>query len=92
VLFYRAMPDVPFQDRAPDDPGLTDYDRAHARIYLRLLDAAADKADWREVVTTLFGLDASADPERARTLYETHLARARWVAAQGYREMVWGKP
>ncbi len=86
------MPDVPFQDRAPDDPGLTDYDRAHARIYLRLLDAAADKADWREVVTTLFGLDASADPERARTLYETHLARARWVAAQGYREMVWGKP
>lgn len=86
------MPDVPFQDRAPDDPGLTDYDRAHARIYLRLLDAAADKADWHEVVQTLFGLNASIEPERALTVYETHLARARWIAAQGYREMVWGRP
>lgn len=86
------MPDVPFQDRAPDDPGLTDYDRAHAQTYLRLLDAAADNADWHEVVQTLFGLNASIEPERALTVYETHLARARWIAAQGYREMVWGKP
>lgn len=85
------MADVRFHDRAPDGPVLTDYDRFQARTYLRLLDAATDKADWHEVVQTLFGLNASIEPERALTVYETHLARARWVAAQGYTELVWGK-
>jgi hypothetical protein len=85
------MTDVRFRDRAPDAPEITDYDRFVAQTYLRLLDAAADGTDWREVVAALFGRDASADPEAALIVYETHLARARWIAAQGYREIVWGK-
>jgi hypothetical protein len=36
----------------------------HMALYLRLLDAARDGADWREAVQILFGLD----PELIRTL------------------------
>ena len=30
--------------------------------YLRLLDAAAEKADWREAATLVLGLDCDAAP------------------------------
>ena len=40
-------PDV--ADLAPVDPVLTAYDEQHVVTYLRLLDADAGKADWREV-------------------------------------------
>ena len=40
-------PDV--ADLAPDDPVLTAYDEQHVVTYLRLLDADADHADWRDV-------------------------------------------
>ena len=42
-------PDV--ADLAPDDPVLTAYDEQHVVTYLRLLDADADNADWREVAS-----------------------------------------
>lgn len=44
-----------------DSPPLTDrvnaYDVAHLATCLRLLDAAEEGADWREVVRIVFGLD-----------------------------------
>jgi hypothetical protein len=40
-------PDV--DDLAPTDTMLTVYDEQHMITYLRLLDADADGADWREV-------------------------------------------
>lgn len=78
-----AMP--AFDDRAPDADHVTAYDERHHRTYWRLLDAAAENADWREVVQVIFGIDAAAEPERARTIYDTHLARARWMSETGYR-------
>jgi hypothetical protein len=42
-------PDV--ADTAPSDSGLTVYDEEHVITYLRLLDADAKGADWREVRT-----------------------------------------
>lgn len=36
-------------DLAPVDEVLTDYDEEHLITYLRLLDAAEEGADWREV-------------------------------------------
>jgi hypothetical protein len=57
-------------------------------LYLRLLDAATDGADWREAVHILFGLDPECDPDRARRVHDTHLARARWMTTHGYRELV----
>lgn len=82
------MTDKNFLDEPPESLALTDYDRAHAKLYMRLLDAAADGADWREVVSVLFGLNPQDDPDRARHIYDTHLARARWMTEHGYRQLL----
>ena len=82
-----------FDDTPPTPDHLTDYDRRHAKLYLRLLDAAAEDANWREVSGVLFGIDAGTEPDRARRVYDAHLERARWMTRQGYRELIdWGWP
>lgn len=73
------MTSAEFQERAPTGDALTDYDRAHASLYLRLLDAETAGADWREIVPLLFGLDVASDPKRAEDMHATHLARAKWL-------------
>ncbi len=82
----RTTPE--FMDAPPPGPELTAYDHAHLVLYLRLLDAARDGADWREVVQVLFALDPAQDPERCRQVYEAHLARAQWMTQHGYRELL----
>lgn len=81
-----TMPD--FQDRPPESPRLTRYDEQHLATYLRLLDADEEGADWREVVRIIFGLDPAREPARARTVHESHLARARWMTEVGYRHLL----
>lgn len=75
-----------------DSPPLTDrvnaYDEAHLATYLRLLDAAEEGADWREVARIVFGLDVTSDPERAKRIHDSHLARARWMTENGYRHLL----
>lgn len=75
-----------------DCPPLTDrvnaYDEQHLVTYIRLLDAAEEGADWRDVVCIVFVLDVASDPERARRVYDTHLARARWMTETGYRHLL----
>ena len=68
----------------PDRPHLTSYDEAHLTHYLRLLDANEEGADWREAVSVIFGLDPAAEPEHAKTVHDSHLARARWMTDIGY--------
>ncbi len=82
------MSEPTFQDQAPDAPTLTAYDRQHLKTYLRLLDAEADQADWREAAALVLGLDVEADPDRARRMYDSHLARARWMSEHGYRHLL----
>lgn len=77
-----------FDDRPPDLPHVTAYDERHLRTYLRLLDAADEGADWREVVQIIFGLDPEREPERARIVHDSHLARARWMSRRGYRDLL----
>jgi hypothetical protein len=77
-----------FLDEPPQSLTLTSYDRAHMTLYMRLLDSARDGADWREAVQILFGLDAEHDAKRCRQIHDAHLARARWMADQGCRELV----
>jgi hypothetical protein len=72
----------------PQSPSLTDYDREHFKLYLRLLDAAEEGADWREVVRVVFSLDPDSEPERARRTYEAHLQRARWMTTHGYKDLL----
>jgi hypothetical protein len=82
------MADPAFEDRPPGGDQVTDYDRHHHRTYWRILDAEAEQADWREVVAVVFGIDPAAEPGRARTVYDAHLARARWMSDSGYRQLL----
>lgn len=77
-----------FDDSPPDLPHVTPYDERHLKTYLRLLDAAEEGADWPEVVQVIFGLDAGREPERARKVHDSHLARARWMSRTGYRDLL----
>jgi hypothetical protein len=80
-------PDV--ADRAPSDPdGLTPYDHEHAILYLRLLDADTEGADWREAAKIVLHIDPEREPARARQAYDSHLARARWMSNRGYRHLL----
>lgn len=77
-----------FEDSPPLTDRINSYDEAHLTTYLRLLDAAEEGVDWREVVRIVFGLDPSVDPDRARRIHDTHLARARWMTETGYRHLL----
>jgi hypothetical protein len=78
-------------DLAPADDQLTPYDEEHLVTYLRLLDADAQGADWRHVVRAVLHIDPDHEPQRARTAFESHLMRAKWMTERGYRQLVQGK-
>ena len=86
------MTQAAFLDRPPESATLTDYDRSHMKLYLRLLDAATDGAAWQEAVSVLFGIDPDKNPERARRVHDSHLARARWMTEHGYRLLANERP
>ena len=83
---------APFDASPPDADHISSYDRRHLATYLRLLDAAEEGADWREATFLIFGLDAATDHCKAQQVYEWHLARARWMVTNGYRELLEGTP
>jgi hypothetical protein len=79
-----------FEDRPPESETLTAYDERNLITYLRLLDADEDGADWREVVLIIFGLDPEQEPERAKCVHDSHLARAQWMTKVGYEYLLMG--
>jgi hypothetical protein len=81
-------PDV--ADLAPTDPALTSYDEQHLVTYWRLLDADADAADWKDVTRIVLHIDPDREPVRARDAFDSHLARAKWMADRGYRDLLRG--
>jgi hypothetical protein len=81
-------PDV--ADIAPTGPTLTAYDEQHLVTYLRLLDADAEGADWREVAKIVLHIDPTREPARAKRAFESHLARAKWMTEHGYRHLLRG--
>ena len=56
--------------------------------YMRLLDADAKGADWREVAQIVLYIDPDRELDRARQAFESHLARAKWLARHGYRHLL----
>ncbi len=82
--------DPPVADTAPVESVLTGYDEEHLITYLRLLDADADGADWREVAKIVLHIDPDGEPHRARRAWESHLARAKWMTESGYRHLLRG--
>ena len=85
------MTEALIKEAPPTSDHLTDYDRSHLKTYLRLLDAAAEDADWREVACIVLGLDPGTDPERARRIHAAHLDRAQWMTRVGYRDLLSGR-
>lgn len=77
-----------FLDEPPADERVTDYDRTHLVTYMRLLDAENDDADWEEAVHVIFGIDPTRDRDRAARVHASHLARARWMTENGYRDLL----
>jgi hypothetical protein len=75
-------------DLAPSDPALTPYDQEHLITYLRLLNADAEGADWCHVVRMVLHIDPDQDADRARRAFDSHLARAQWMTAVGYRHLL----
>jgi Uncharacterized conserved protein (DUF2285) len=75
---------------APTEPILTSYDQQHAVTYLRLLDADAAEADWREVASIVLHIDPYVEPQRARRAWESHLTRAKWMTDSGYVHLLRG--
>lgn len=86
------MSDGTLRDTPICEPQVTPYDRGHLQAYLRLLDADAARADWREAARLILGLDVAADPARARRIHDIHLDRARWMAKAGYRDLLKARP
>jgi hypothetical protein len=82
------MTALSFDDSPPESDRVTAYDERHFVTYLRLLDAAAEWADWREAVQVVFALDPEKEPERARLVHDSHLARARWMTETGFRHLL----
>ena len=78
------------EDLAPTGPVLTRYDEEHIISYLRMLDADAEGADWREVVQTVLHIDPQSEPDRAQRAFASHLARAKWLTEVSYRHLLRG--
>jgi hypothetical protein len=84
---------VPTSDRrideeVPDLDKVTAYDVAHIPTYEVLLIAEAEGADWRHVARAVLNIDPDCEPERARRVWASHLARARWMATSGRRKLL----
>ena len=75
------------QTLAPEGP-VTAYDRDHATVYLRLLDAETAGADWRVAAEIVLGLGANVTEADARRIHDSHLARAHWLVDGGYAELL----
>lgn len=86
------MPKRPLTPKKADAPPfadtLTRYDEEHLVTYLRLLDADAEGADWAEVTRLVLQIDPAQEPARARIVFESHLARAKWMTKHGYQHLL----
>ena len=83
---------TPVADVAPVEPFLTGYDMDHLVTYLRLLDAGADGADWREVAMIVLRLDVENDPDRTKQIWQSHLARVKWMTTSGFKHLLLQAP
>ncbi|MGY3116180.1 hypothetical protein ACVWXQ_000115 [Bradyrhizobium sp. S3.14.4] len=77
-------------DLAPADSIVMPYDFVHLVTYWRLLDADREGADWREVSRIILRIDPAREPHHARQVYDSHLARAKWMTEEGYKYLLRG--
>ena len=83
--------DVPGEHIPLDTAELTDYDRAHFKHYIMMLDGDAAGASWQEIMRIVFQVDPDADPARCKSRFDAHLSRARWMTREGYKHLLDGQ-
>jgi hypothetical protein len=84
----KRKADTELLNEVPWSDGLTDYDRAHFVVYLRLLDACAAGASDSEMSRIVLGIDPNKEPVHAKSVLDSHLRRARWMTEHGYRHLL----
>lgn len=72
---------------APTGEVVTDYDRAHFRHYIQLLDAHSAGVDSDIMCRSILDIDPDKDPEDAHRILESHLDRAVWMSKIGFRQI-----
>lgn len=77
-----------YRDQAPTGETVTDYDRRCFKLYIMLMDADDAGVPWDDSYPHLFEENVGADRQRAERRHRSHLDRARWVAATGYRQLI----
>ena len=79
---------IKIADEVPLSDHVTDYDRDHFVIYIRLLDAENSGASDNEMAYEILGIDPVKEPERAKCALSSHLQRARWMTTEGYKDLL----
>ena len=77
-----------FRERAPTVEEITDYDRRCFKLYIMLIDADDAGVSWDDSYPHLFDEPIGANRQRAESRHSSHLARARWMVAKGYRQLL----
>ena len=77
-----------WQDEAPWSDHVPDYDLAYNATYIRLLDAAFEGTNHRDIARVVLGIDPKSEPERASMALASHLTRAFWMMRVGWKQMM----
>ena len=77
-----------FREHAPTVEQITDYDRRCFKLYIMLIDADDAGVPWDDSYPHLFEEHVGADRQWAERRYRSHLNRARWMVAAGYRQLI----
>ena len=91
VSMPSSQPVPEIADEVPWADGITEYDNRLHDTYLQLLDADNDGIGKDEMARRIFGIEPDKEPERARKVVASHLARARWMSRVGYRYLAAGQ-
>jgi hypothetical protein len=75
-------------DLAPTEPRFTEYDQRHMALYLSLLHAKAEGTSDTVIARNVFGIDAVLEPDRAKTVIESHHRRALWLSGPGSQHVL----
>jgi len=70
---------------APTASIVTAEDRRYFPIYIQLLDLDSAGKCWKETTRKLLEIDPDEDSEMARRLYDSYLARAKWMYETGIK-------
>ncbi|MGE4341069.1 MAG: DUF2285 domain-containing protein [Pigmentiphaga sp.] len=82
TLQPELLPEPPCSDE------ITDYDYRLLIVYLRLLDAEADGADWTDVARIVLHLDPGEKAREVHAIHAAHLSRARWMRDHGHYRLL----